>query len=360
VKKRKLKISKSSNGFETFLELSQFSQIAILVDKNTQALCLPWLAGIKTLDNALIIRIPVGEKYKTLESCEHIWKQLSENNFDKKSALIVLGGGCLTDIGGFCSATFKRGISSIFIPTTILSQVDASIGGKNGIDLEFHKNMIGLINEPDYTWINPIFFNTLSKEEIKSGIAEILKHAWISDISLLEDLTWNKDFLQWNWKVILQKAIQAKINIVDQDPYETSIRKYLNFGHTFGHALESFKLKQERPIPHGFAVVAGMIVETFISEEMGMISKENSLWWTQLLISKFGNKENLFMSGTLRVKEEDMDSLFELMQNDKKNNSKNINFSLTAGPGEIVIDCYPEKIIIEKAIRRFIALERSS
>ena len=230
-------------------DISTYSKVAILVDENTKRDC---LFKLPQIENALIIEIKSGEEYKNISTCNFIWEQLTINNFDRNALLINLGGGVIGDIGGFCAATYKRGLKFIHIPTTLLSMVDASVGGKVGIDFKGFKNQIGIFNNPNAVLIYPKFLETLDENELKSGFAEVVKHALILDDSLWLKLK-NTPFTDLDWEYIIYTSVQIKNKIVLADPFEKGERKKLNFGHTFGHAIESYYLEKGTPISHGEA-----------------------------------------------------------------------------------------------------------
>ena len=303
----------------TKLDFLTYSKVAILVDENTKRNC---LYKLPKFDNCTIIEIKSGEEHKNITTCSFIWEELTNNHFDRKSLLINLGGGVIGDMGGFCASTYKRGIDFIQIPTTLLAMVDASIGGKLGIDFNGLKNQIGLFNNPKSVLINSEFLNTLSDNELKSGFAEVVKHALIADNNL-----WNKiistSFNDLIWEEIIETSIKIKNKIVASDPFEKGERKKLNFGHTFGHAIESYYLEKGTPILHGEAVFIGMILET----ELSPISKEDKNEIKNYMLSNFNlahtpNKSNLL----------------PFLMNDKKNSQGKINFSLLNKIGDCSVD----------------------
>ena len=303
----------------TEFNFKDYSQIAILVDENTKRDCLHKLSNF---DNSIIIEIKSGEEYKNINTCNFIWEQLTKNNFDRNSLLINLGGGVIGDLGGFCASTYKRGIDFVHIPTTLLAMVDASVGGKLGIDFNGFKNQIGIFNNPKSVLINPTFLETLPENQLKSGFAEAVKHALISDVNLWKELQ-NTSFENLDWKNIIKTSVQIKNKIVSADPFEKGERKKLNFGHTFGHAIESFYLEKETPILHGEAVFMGMILETEISN----LSKTEKNEITNYILSNFAlpytpKKYNLH----------------KFLINDKKNQSGKISFSLLNKIGNCTID----------------------
>ena len=301
------------------LDISTYSKVAILVDKNTKRDCLYKLPKIET---PLIIEIKSGEEYKNISTCNFIWEQLTINNFDRNSLLINLGGGVIGDMGGFCAATYKRGLDFIHIPTTLLAMVDASVGGKLGIDFKGFKNQIGLFNNPKAVLISPEFLETLSESELKSGFAEVVKHALISDNSFWIKLK-NTLFTDLDWEDIIDTSVQIKNKIVLADPIERGERKKLNFGHTFGHAIESYYLEKGTPISHGEAIFMGMILETEISDVSE--SEKNEV-------------KNYILSNFALPYTPKKSSLHKFLINDKKNQNGKINFTLLSGIGSCSFD----------------------
>ena len=301
------------------LDISIYSQVAILVDENTKRDC---LSKLPQIENALIIEIKSGEEYKNISTCSFIWEQLTINNFDRNSLLINLGGGVIGDMGGFCAATYKRGLEFIHIPTTLLAMVDASVGGKLGIDFKGLKNQIGLFNNPKAVLISSEFLETLTESELKSGFAEVVKHALISDNSLWLKLK-NTSFTDLDWEDIIDTSIQIKNKIVLADPFEKGERKKLNFGHTFGHAIESYYLEKGTPISHGEAVFMGMILETKISD----LSETDKNEIKNYILSNFALPYTPKKS-----------SLHKFLINDKKNQNGKINFTLLNGIGNCSFD----------------------
>ena len=261
------------------LDISGYSKVAILVDENTKRNCLPKLPQ---LENSIIIEVTSGEINKSISSCNYIWEQLSEHNFDRDSLLINLGGGVIGDMGGFAASTYKRGIDFIQVPTTLLAMVDASVGGKLGVDFNGLKNQIGLFNNPESVLIFPEFLETLPENQLKSGYAEVVKHALISDNNLWEKII-SVPFNEMNWGEIIETSINIKNKIVLSDPYEKGERKKLNFGHTFGHAVESYYLEKGTPILHGEAVLMGILLEV----EISLVSQEQNNEIKNYILSNF-------------------------------------------------------------------------
>lgn len=313
-----------------FLHENSFSKIFILVDENTHEYCLPVLLGNMETDLGFeILEIEAGEEMKNIQTANQLWEILTEMQADRKALVINLGGGVITDMGGFVASTYKRGIQFINIPTTLLSMCDASIGGKTGIDLMHFKNMVGTFTFPEQIFVYPKFLETLPYKELRSGFAEMLKHGLIADKNHWENLIHiNKLDIE---SVIpnIQASMDIKQKVVDQDFHEKNIRKTLNFAHTIGHAIESLCLEQGNPILHGEAVAAGMICEAHLSYLEGLLSQEDS----QIIIENI-QKYYPYLDIS-DFKDED---IFALLLNDKKNVDSKINFSLLSGIGSCTFD----------------------
>lgn len=255
--------------------------IFVLMDEHTHRFCYPRISEILPLQHHQII-IGAGEEHKNLKTCEYIWKQLRESGADRKSVVLNLGGGMVTDIGGFTAATYMRGISFINLPTSLLGMVDASIGGKNGIDVDAFKNMVGTFKLPDQIIIWPDFLDTLPDKEWNNGMAEVIKHALLAGNELWEKIQniiavneINSKPFKFAISALLPEIIKVKSQIVKADPEEKGDRIYLNFGHTIGHGLESYSLAHDsHPISHGEAVLMGMICEGYLSNKLCDLSKE--------------------------------------------------------------------------------------
>jgi len=260
-----IEITQNSKQYiANYLGENSYSKVFVLYDENSKKYCFPILGN--SIVNAIKIEIKSGEENKTLETCSFIWQAFTEANADRNALLINLGGGVIGDMGGFCASTYKRGIDFINIPTTLLSQVDASIGGKLGIDFNGFKNHIGLFNLPKKVIIDPVFLQTLAPNQIRSGFAEMLKHGFIKDSIHLIELS-KIDLENCNWLPYIKKSIRVKNEIVVSDPYEKIERKLLNFGHTIGHAVESYFINNNAPILHGEAVALGIITEAYLSSK---------------------------------------------------------------------------------------------
>lgn len=301
------------------LDYSAYHQVFVLVDENTQKHCLQQLPKIS---NAFVIVVKSGEQHKNISTCQHIWEALSKLHADRNSLLINLGGGVLADMGGFCAATYKRGIDFIQIPTTLLAMADAAVGGKVGIDCFGLKNQVGLFALPKQVLIFPEFLKTLPTNELYAGFAEIVKHALIADFALWKQIL-TTPFEQLIWQEIIAASVRIKNSIVLKDPTEQGERKKLNFGHTFGHAIESFYLKKGNPILHGEAVLMGILLES----ELSVLQREEKQEIKQYILSCFALPYTPNLA-----------DLKELLQNDKKNKNGKINFSLLNGIGNCTFD----------------------
>ena len=252
---------------------SNYSKVFILVDSNTQKHCLAKFKSKCDFEIDLVIEIKPGEEYKTIQTCTTVWDSLSTMGGDRKSLLINLGGGVVTDLGGFVASTFKRGIDFINVPTTLLAMVDASIGGKTGVDFEALKNQIGVINQPEMILVFAEFLDTLDQRQVKSGFAEMLKHGLIFDQDYWNGLIPLNELDQVGEHI--KKSTEIKSSVVEQDPYEAGLRKKLNFGHTLGHAIESYFLVEtnRQTLLHGEAIAVGMVLEAYLSHELTGLSK---------------------------------------------------------------------------------------
>lgn len=308
------------------------SQLLILVDENTHEFCLPTLLGNLETDISFeIIEISAGEEMKTIETASQLWEIFAEFGVDRKALLINLGGGVITDLGGFVASTYKRGIKFINIPTTLLGMCDASIGGKTGIDHQYLKNLVGTFAEPERIFVYADFLKTLKFEELRSGFAEMLKHGLIADQKHWKDLTAIEKLSADNIAPFIERSMQIKQNVVEEDFTEQNIRKTLNFGHTVGHALESLFLQTGKPVLHGEAVAAGMMCETYLSYREGFITEATALSVIES-IRKFYPK--------LNIEHFTEEQILLPMYNDKKNTSNGISFTLITDIGKSKFDCF--------------------
>ncbi len=331
-----------ASAIKTTVDKINPSKVFVLVDVNTGSCVLPHLKESSAIvADAIAITINAGDISKNLDSLSYIWKQLCDNGATRRSMLINIGGGVVTDIGAFAAATFKRGIPFINVPTTLLGAVDAAVGGKTGINFNGYKNEIGAFCEAEAVIISTTFFKTLPQEEILSGYAEMLKHGLISDkknyaklldanVTAIEP----EQLLQ-----LLQESVRVKKHIVEEDPIEKGIRRALNLGHTIGHAFESFALQRKSPIPHGYAVAWGLVVELVLSHtQLGF----SSLELRGLARYVYDNY------GVFNITCDDYPQLLEFMHHDKKNaNASQITFTLLKEVGSVQIDC----IVTEEEIK---------
>ena len=318
----------SNDRFLELLATYKLAKIAILVDENTHDHCLPYLlTGFDELANSEIIMLPAGEENKVLEVCFQVWETLTEAGFGRHDLLLNLGGGMVTDLGGFVASVYKRGIAFVNIPTSLLAIVDAAVGGKTGIDLAGYKNQIGTFQDPLTTFIDIGFLNSLPEEEWRNGFAELIKHALIADKSLWQGLVDIQHIRQELSPDFIQKGVHIKQAIVLEDPKEKGLRKILNFGHTIGHALESYYLAQSNPIAHGHCVAIGMLIEAKISQlQVGLSSKA----FDEIAAC-------IKRHFTLHIPTE-IDAVWSLMQQDKKNQNGEVRCCLLSKIGTCVYD----------------------
>ncbi len=324
---------------------NDYSSVFVLMDENVEKYCLDvFLQAIPELKVRGFIKIPAGESSKSIEHATHIWKSLTNMGAGRDSLLINLGGGVVSDIGGFCAATYKRGMPFINVPTTLLAQIDAAIGGKTGIDFDALKNQVGLFVDSKAVITDPLFLKTLKPEYWQSGFAEVTKHALIMDRELWKTLGHQKYTEIEDWNKIIIRSAKDKIDIVRYDKVEKNVRKILNFGHTVGHAIESHFLKTE-PITHGQAVAAGMICETWISAHIEQFECDN--------VEEVVNRIDLSFE-RLNITERDIPELMQLMRQDKKIRNGKFKFSLLRRLGKAVHDIEVEPELIEESIRFYI------
>lgn len=321
----------------------EHDKIFILTDQTTHDMCLQKLQNFLCLKGAQSIVIKAGDTNKTLDSLAEVWTALSQGGATRHSLMINLGGGMVTDLGGFAASTFKRGIDFINIPTTLLAMVDASVGGKTGINFGGLKNEIGVFSDSKFVIINTQFLDTLDHDNICSGYAEMLKHGLISDDKHWAELVGfnlaQPDLAQLQRMVA--ESIKVKERIVTEDPHEHGIRKALNLGHTVGHALESFAMKHGRPVLHGYAVAYGMVCELYLSARKTDFPTDKMHQTVRFILDHYGR---------LPYTCDDYPELLELMRHDKKNTSGIINFTLIGGIGDIRINQTATKEEIEEAL----------
>jgi 3-dehydroquinate synthase len=326
--------NKLSNLLCQFIDAGKYDRIFVLTDEHTHRLCYSSLSSI--LSDSEEIVIGAEDVNKNINTLSSVWQALSEKGATRHSLLINLGGGMITDLGGFAASTFKRGIHYVNIPTTLLAMVDASVGGKTGINFNGLKNEIGVFNAAKRVYIETNFLKTLDQRNILSGYAEMLKHGLISDTAHWAALlNFDMDDIDYHeLKQLVVRSIQVKENIVEQDPHEKGIRKALNFGHTLGHAFESLALKRQRPILHGYAVAYGMVGELYQSCIKTGFPREKMHQTIHFI------KENY---GIFDFNCKDYEQLYEFMLHDKKNSDGIINFTLLHDIGEIEINQQADK-----------------
>lgn len=323
----------------------EHDKIFVLTDETAKEKCWPVISKYFSLKNARLITIGATDVHKDIESLSHVWKALGEGGGSRHSLLINLGGGMVTDLGGFAASTFKRGINFINIPTTLLAMVDASVGGKTGINFNGLKNEIGVFNDSKYVILDTEFLKTLDEPNFISGYAEMLKHGLISDEEMWAELLdfdiQNPDLTKL--QLMVADSVRVKEKIVGEDPQERGIRKALNYGHTFGHAFESWSLKR-KPILHGYAVAFGLIPELYLSVVKTGFPADKMRQTVRYI------KENY---GRLDITCDDYPELIELMKHDKKNQDGIINFTLLADIGNIEINQTASEEEIKEALDFF-------
>jgi len=329
----------SYTKLSNLIATKNYSTIFILVDENSFEHCYPkFIPNLDTDKRIELIEIESGEINKNLETCIGVWNAITELGGDRKSVLITLGGGVITDLGGFVASCFKRGIDFVNIPTTLLSMVDASVGGKTGVDLGVLKNQIGLFANPEMVIVDDSYLTTLEEREIKSGTAEIIKYGLTYDINLFNEIKNNADL---KISDLIFRSVAIKNEVVLQDPKEKNLRKILNYGHTLGHAIESFYLESDdkEHLTHGEAIAIGMVCESYMSFKLlgFSIKKVNEV--KEVVLSIY-NKTNLLKN--------DFSAILELLKHDKKNVNGQVNFVLLNDYEDFKIDCkVPLELVIE-------------
>ncbi|WP_159947479.1 3-dehydroquinate synthase [Polaribacter septentrionalilitoris] len=330
---------KGYKALSNLVKKNNYSTIFILVDENTFEHCYPKFIRNFSAENRIeVIEIESGEINKNLETCIGVWNAITELGGDRKSLLITLGGGVITDLGGFVASCFKRGIDFVNVPTTLLSMVDASVGGKTGVDLGVLKNQIGLFANPEMVIVDDLYLSTVKEREIKSGMAEIIKYGVTYDINLFNEIKQNKGL---HIKDLIFRSIEIKNEVVLEDPKEQSLRKILNFGHTLGHAIESFYLESENKenLTHGEAIAIGMVCESYMSSKLLGFPAEKVAEVKDVVLSIY-DKINLL--------KEDFVAIMELLKHDKKNVNGQVNFVLLNDYENFKLDCkVSEELIVE-------------
>ncbi len=345
-------------GEEGYLFLNQIvkkinpSSIFILSDTNTNNYCKAiFLSKLKNI-NVKVIEVPAGEEYKNVNTCIKVWNELTNLGADRKSLLINVGGGVVTDLGGFVASCFKRGISFINVPTTLLSMVDASVGGKTGVDLGVLKNQVGVFANPEAVLVDVEYLKTLSEREFFSGMAEIIKYAFTFDINLWEKIQRanatnfnNEEFLE-----IIYKSIYIKNEVVKKDPKEEFLRKVLNYGHTLGHAIESYFLvsEEKEKLTHGEAIVVGMITATYISSVVLNFPKDRLLKVTQGFLKMYPK---------IAIQKSDFKFIIDFLKHDKKNVKGDVRFVLLRNFEDFELDCIVSEELIKESLEYYLNFE---
>ena len=319
-----------AHTFPDWLAQRRASGILLLTDANTRRHCLPvFLKAAGLPADTPVVEIPAGESYKNVATCISLWEHMLQARLDRHALVINLGGGVIGDMGGFCAATWKRGVDFVQVPTTLLSMTDAAIGGKLGIDFQQVKNTIGVFQNPAAVFVDPVFLKTLSERELRSGFAEVIKHALIGAPDLWEmirDVTPAQltAFTSEKWLEILRHSIAVKVRVVTEDPHEKGIRMLLNYGHTIGHALESYYLETHDPLTHGEAIAIGMLTESWIQQ--ARLGKDVPDEWIRLMLRIFPHRP--VSSGIVP-------EIWQTMQQDKKNKAGSVRMAL---PGNGAFD----------------------
>lgn len=320
-----------------------YSKVFILTDNQVNECCLPYFLQQFVIDIPFeIIEIETGEEQKNIETCLQLWNILAEFEADRKALVLNIGGGIITDLGGFVAATYKRGIDFVNIPTSLLAMVDASVGGKNGVNLASLKNMVGTFTQPQLVIVDVLFLETLPANQMRSGLAEMFKHGLIADVSYWNQLKNLSELTTDDLEVLIFHSVSIKNEIVLQDPEEKNVRKLLNFGHTLGHVIESYCLENSH-IPtllHGEAIAVGMILEAYISYKKGLLTKN---LYTEI-------KETLnLMYEPIVFNENDIEICSSLLIHDKKNENGKTRFTLLEDIGKGIIDQTVESHFIKEA-----------
>ena len=334
-------------ALNTHIANFNYSKIVLLCDTNTFEDCYPvFIQQLTTSATIEVIQLEAGETFKTIETCLNVWKALSELDIDRKALIINLGGGVITDLGGFVASTYKRGIDYINIPTSLLAMVDASVGGKTGVDLGSLKNQIGVINSSIMVLIDTNYLNTLPQNEMRSGLAEMLKHGLIYDEAYWKRMSDLSQLTVADLDILIYESVLIKNTIVTQDPNEQGLRKTLNFGHTLGHAIESYFLenKNKTTLLHGEAIAIGMILACYLSSKLTSFNKDTCDHIKNTLLNIYEK---------IQFNQEDIEPIIKLMKFDKKNSHGNINFVLLQKIGTPIIDQKVTNNLIYEAFKYY-------
>lgn len=329
-----------------FLQETDYSKVLVITDNNTKKYCYELIKD--NLPKHSVVSVSNGEAHKTLATCEKIWEAMTRAELDRHALVLNIGGGVVGDMGGFCAAVYKRGIDFIQIPTTLLSQVDASVGGKLGIDFQGFKNHLGVFTLPKRVLIDPFFLKTLPVRELRSGFAEVVKHCLIADAAKWDEIR-TKDLEEQDWPDLIAHSVAIKQQVVAQDPTEKGLRKILNFGHTLGHAVETHFLGKppKQRLLHGEAIAAGMVMEGYLAFQKKMIDRETLDQIEEFIFSVFGKAD---------IQRSDMDAIVSLTRQDKKNRGREVRFSLLNGPGSCAYDVVVSPNAMHKALHFYAGL----
>ncbi|WP_194852657.1 3-dehydroquinate synthase [Nonlabens antarcticus] len=337
-------------ALNAFIAQKKPSTVFILVDENTMEYCYaPFISQLETVAAIEVIEIDAGEEFKNIDTCSGVWNALIELNCDRNSLFISLGGGVVTDLGGFIAATIKRGIDFIHVPTSLLAMVDAAIGGKNGVDLGPLKNQIGLIQTPIMTLVDPSFLSTLPPVQMRNGSIEMFKHGLISDRAYWENmLELDFNFSSDTFESLIYQSIIIKNDVVMSDPFEIDARKSLNYGHTIGHAIESYCMATDAydELLHGEAVAAGIVIESYLSHlNTGLSEKDLNQ------VEEFYESLEL----DLHFSKSDVEQIIGFMAHDKKNVNGEVRFVLLNSIGSYQIDCVVPVAEIRNAFKLYLS-----
>jgi 3-dehydroquinate synthase len=332
---------------QQLLVAGSYSCIFILSDENSAVHCLPhFLAKLATEIPIELLEIEPGEENKNIDTCIQLWEALTELGADRKSLMINVGGGVLTDLGGFVALTFKRGMDFINVPTTLLAMVDASVGGKTGIDLGALKNQVGIISNPNAVLIDTTFLETLPVEQMRSGLAEMLKHGLIADKAYWNEFAGLESLTTDDLGALIHRSVVIKNEVVTQDPTEKGLRKILNFGHTLGHAIESYFLESEdkKNLLHGEAIAIGMVLESYISKELGLLAETDYREIKAVISALYFPVE--FTPNDIAI-------IISLLVHDKKNEGGEVKFTLLEKIGNAVINKNAQNLLIINAFEDY-------
>ncbi|GAB2765954.1 3-dehydroquinate synthase [Rhabdobacter roseus] len=339
-----VQIAPIAESLPAFLAQSSYSKVLAIADTHTSRHCYPLVKP--WLGKHQLVKVPSGETHKTLSTCETIWQAMTRAELDRHALVVNIGGGVIGDMGGFCAAVYKRGIDFIQVPTTLLAQVDASVGGKLGIDFHGFKNHLGVFTQPQRVLIDPVFLQTLPEREVRSGFAEIVKHCLIADVNKWQHIR-ARDFQEQDWPDLIAHSVSIKKKVVEQDPTEKGLRKILNFGHTLGHAVETHFLSKppRERLLHGEAIAVGMVMESYLAFRKKMIDRQTLESVEEFIFSTYGR---------IRITDSDVGNIVALTRQDKKNRANVVRFSLLDQAGSCAYDIAASAAEMRQAILYYI------